>query len=136
MSEFLLAFALALGIVIGWVLCSRTQSNRISAAVTISELARQAASVTASANASANDLARRISDFEQSIGRMVDLVTKLDGQVESLDAGQGAMLSAMLRAGLLDATSVRRPVRQRGEIKSGPEIEEPPPLDRTPTHAR
>jgi signal transduction histidine kinase len=121
---------------LGWYLCSRAQSNRISAALVVSDLSKQVASISVMAANNSAAATAALGEMKALVVAHTAGVRALETVVDRLDRGQASMLNALVHSGVLQALSRERSSqeRQRGE---GTEQQAPPlePPKAPPTHA-
>ncbi len=101
---------------LGWMLCSRTQANRMNDALAVAKIA------TSSVGSVMESTARLASEVEGAKLLATEVATltaeqrKLREVVESLDRGQGSILNVMVNSGLIGGLGGRRdPEPQTGE---------------------
>lgn len=115
----------------GWFLCTRTQSNRMSAAITVSKMGVEtsAAHMMSAQNSAA--FALRLAEFEKKVDACDTNVQALATVNGHLDRTVAAMFNGLVNSGVLRAVGQgeRGTERQRGETR--PPVE-PPPLSEAP----
>lgn len=114
---------------LGWFLCSRTQSNRMSAAITVSEMGAKVAEASNAVVSSNAMVGARLGAFEAAANSAQASSAAAEQVLDRVDRSLGSILNAMVHAGMFkttDGVPHGARSRQRGEPDSGSDV--PPPL--------
>jgi hypothetical protein len=112
----LAAAAIAGSFTLGWFLCSRTQSNRIDAALALTKTASGASQSVLDAAHKLADIGKHLSVHSESINNIGDTMKRVTETLDQVDRSLGSILNVMVNSGLiggLGGTAAREP--QTGE---------------------